>query len=120
MEIGKRIRMTRKSKGLTQEELAKLVNKSAQVISNWERGYTSTINYDDIYRLSSALNVSSDYLIGRTDDPSPPSEPDLEKLLYLRLQKSNLSEATKNQFMRAFRENLELIRQLEREEEEND
>ena len=64
-QFGKRIRQERNKKGLTQMELAKLINKSSQVISNWERGYTPTINQEDILRLANALEVSADYLLGR-------------------------------------------------------
>lgn len=69
MSIGKRIKQSRKEKNLTQTELAKLVNVSSQVISNWEREYTSP-NNDDIARLSKALEVSADYLIGNTREPN--------------------------------------------------
>lgn len=74
MEIGERIRQTRKSKGITQEDLAKLINKSPQVISNWERGYTSTISHDDIKKLCLALGVSADHLL---EIPKPLRENDV-------------------------------------------
>lgn len=64
MNIGERIRKSRKENNLTQEQLADLINKSPQVISNWERGYTSTINHDDIAKLSVVLKVSPNYLLG--------------------------------------------------------
>ena len=64
-QFGQRIRQERNKKGLTQLELARLINKSSQVISNWERGYTPTINQEDILRLANALEVSVDYLLGR-------------------------------------------------------
>lgn len=63
MKIGERIKKARKDKGLTQEQLASLVNVSKQVISNWERGYTSTIPTDAITSLSKALDVSFSYLM---------------------------------------------------------
>lgn len=69
MEIGNRIRDSRKRAGLTQKELAKKLNLSAQVVSNWERNYTNPI-YEDISNLSNILNVSADYLVGKTEDPS--------------------------------------------------
>ncbi|MEG6615343.1 S24 family peptidase [Peptococcaceae bacterium 1198_IL3148] len=69
MDIGFRIKTLRKEKGLTQTELAKQVNVSAQVISNWERGYTG-IDHDDIQRLADVLNTTADYLLGRTDNSS--------------------------------------------------
>jgi len=68
MSIGKRIKHSRKVKNLTQTQLAKQVNVSSQVISNWEREYTSP-NNDDIARLSKALEVSADYLIGNAIKP---------------------------------------------------
>lgn len=65
IKIGERIKEQRKGKGWTQKHLATLVNVSPQVISNWERDYTSP-DHDDIARLSEVLEVSSDYLLGKT------------------------------------------------------
>jgi HTH-type transcriptional regulator, competence development regulator len=67
LSIGSRIKEARKSKKLTQTMLASKVNKSPQVISNWERGYT-TPDSIDIAELSKALEVSADYLL--RDDKS--------------------------------------------------
>ncbi|WP_370225247.1 helix-turn-helix domain-containing protein [Cytobacillus sp.] len=64
MGIGERIKNKRKQMRLTQAELAKLVNVSAQVISNWERGYTNP-NHDDVARLAEALECSTEELHGR-------------------------------------------------------
>ena len=36
--IGKRVREARKNKGLTQEELAALIDKTVETVSNIERG----------------------------------------------------------------------------------
>lgn len=71
MVIGKRIRERRKAKGFTQKQLGKLVNKSSQVISNWERGYTPSIPHDDIMALANSLETDPHYLLGFTDDPTP-------------------------------------------------
>lgn len=65
--IGSRIREQRQKLRWTQKELAKKVNVSAQVISNWERGYT-TPDSDDISRLSKVMNISSDYLLGTSEN----------------------------------------------------
>ena len=54
MLLKDKIKQLRKDRGLTQASLGKLINKSSQVISNWERGYTSSINQDDIKRLANA------------------------------------------------------------------
>lgn len=66
MGIGNRIKEKRIEKRFKQTELAKLVNVSSQVISNWERGYTDP-SHDDVARLADALECSTDYLLGRTD-----------------------------------------------------
>ncbi|MFY2158227.1 helix-turn-helix domain-containing protein [Cytobacillus firmus] len=69
MSTGDRIKEFRKKNNLTQTQLAKKVNVSSQVVSNWERGYTSP-GPDDIVKLSKTLDVSADYLLGNTDEPS--------------------------------------------------
>ena len=69
-KISERIRNLRIDKGLSQKDLGKLIGKSLQTISNWERGYTPNITQDDIKLLANALNVSTNYLIGDTTPPS--------------------------------------------------
>ena len=69
MKIGDRIKMARKNKGLTQMQLASLINVSKQVMSNWERGYTPSISNEYIALLATALDVSPDYLLGRCSNP---------------------------------------------------
>ncbi|WP_229263633.1 helix-turn-helix domain-containing protein [Cohnella cholangitidis] len=67
--VGSRIKELRKKRGWTQEDLGKRVNVSPQVISNWERGY-SIPDSMDIQTTSKVLNTSTDYLLGRSDDPT--------------------------------------------------
>jgi len=63
MSIGERLKALRKEKGYTQKQLGQIINKSSQVISNWERGYTTGITDSDIRALSKAFGVSADYLV---------------------------------------------------------
>ncbi|EEM25203.1 Prophage LambdaBa02, repressor protein [Bacillus thuringiensis Bt407] len=65
----KRLRLARKWSGLTQEELAIKVNTKKTTISNYETGY-STPSIEMLDLLCDVLNVSSDFLLGRTDEPS--------------------------------------------------
>lgn len=69
--IGKRIRELRKKHKWTQKELGKKVHVSSQVVSNWERGYTTTLEPFHVSRLADVFEVSVDYLLGRISDPSP-------------------------------------------------
>lgn len=64
MTIGERIKSLRKKNKLTQVQLANKINVSSQVVSNWERGYT-TPSADDIAKLSGALDVSSSDLLDK-------------------------------------------------------
>jgi transcriptional regulator with XRE-family HTH domain len=79
MTISERIKSFRKDKGLTQKELGDLINKSPQVISNWERGYTTTINHDDITNLSKVFNKSIEAIVGsdfrESNNDLPPLTP---------------------------------------------
>lgn len=87
MQLKDKIKSLRKSRGLTQSQLGKLISKSSQVISNWERGYTSSINQDDIKNLANALSVNvSDLLedvnnLDTIDNKEKKRPKDLMKLL---------------------------------------
>lgn len=63
MSTGAIIKKVRKQRNMTQKLLAEKVQVSPQVISNWEREYT-TPDSDDIRRLAEALDCSVDYLLG--------------------------------------------------------
>lgn len=62
------LRNYRKKQNLTQAELAKRVGVSGQVISNWERGYTTGISAEMINKLADALNTSSANLLGNSKE----------------------------------------------------
>lgn len=72
--IGTRIKEQRQKIRYTQKMLAEKVSTSPQVISNWERGYTEP-GADDISRLSEALECSSDYLLGNSNNPTIKKSP---------------------------------------------
>lgn len=65
MDISERIKFYRKENGFTQKELGARINKSAQVISNWERGYTVSINQDDILNLANVFGVPVEKLVDK-------------------------------------------------------
>lgn len=67
--FGKRVKRLRIKKGLTQEALAKkfLLNKSS--VSRYERGQQLP-EIDVLTKLADFFDVSTDYLLGRTDDPN--------------------------------------------------
>jgi transcriptional regulator with XRE-family HTH domain len=61
------------SLGLNQTELAERTGIPYQVISRIEHGHQS-IYVERIVELAKTLNVSIDYLVGLTDDPTPPKK----------------------------------------------
>ncbi len=67
--IGERVRKIRKKRSMTQEQLAKKVFVSKQVISNIERGVTSEVKNSIMNLLSYALLCRVEYLKGESDEP---------------------------------------------------
>jgi len=68
----KRIKELRKQNKITQKELAKLFHIANSTLSYWEKGKFDP-NKKQIIELADYFNVSTDYLLGRTDDPTPPT-----------------------------------------------
>lgn len=77
MSLGNRLRQAREKKGWTQVYVAKLLGMTSQSLSNYERGErdpdTPLLN-----RLAELYGVSTDYLLGRTDNPRPANKIDYE------------------------------------------
>lgn len=66
--IGERICQLRKQNGMTQEQLAELLDVSIQMVSNLERG-NKAIRISNLVRLSEILGVSTDFILtGRMND----------------------------------------------------
>ncbi len=61
-----RLKSTRELRGLSQSELAKVAKLQPTAISHFETGSRSP-SFDNLRRLADALNVTTDYLMGRTD-----------------------------------------------------
>ncbi|MES5925678.1 helix-turn-helix transcriptional regulator [Bacillus cereus group sp. MG9] len=57
-----KIKELRIAKGWTQKSLAEKLDVSSQVISNWERAYTSP-NQEDLIKLAKVFNVTIDYIL---------------------------------------------------------
>ena len=68
MQYCKRLYDLRTDNDLTQKEVAKILNTSKQVYSNYERG-TRKLSIEDLIKLADFYKVSTDYILGRTDNP---------------------------------------------------
>lgn len=71
MGFGERLRSLREEKKITQKELAKLFKIAESTVSMYERGEREP-NFEIVNKIANFFNVSTDYLLGRTDDPTPP------------------------------------------------
>lgn len=71
--LGERLKKLRIDKKLTQEQLGEKINVTKVSISGYENGNRSP-DTETLQRLANYFNVSTDYLLGRTDNPNPPGE----------------------------------------------
>ncbi len=69
MNIADRIQHLRKTKGLSQEELADQIGTSRQTISKWESGQSAP-DLEKIVRMSDFFEVTTDYLL-KGIEPKP-------------------------------------------------
>lgn len=65
-----RLKLARIEVNHTQESLAEFLGIDTRQIWRYENGETEP-KADTVARIAGALNVSSDYLLGLTDDPTP-------------------------------------------------
>ena len=72
---GERIWQLRTQHALSQGALGKRIGKDGQYISKLERGILTSVTTDTLEQLAGALDCSTDYLLGRTDDPRPQIPP---------------------------------------------
>ena len=69
--IGERIRTLRERQGMSQAALARALGASINAINYIEGGSTRAPHIDRLIAIADLFDVSLDYLVGRTDDPSP-------------------------------------------------
>jgi transcriptional regulator with XRE-family HTH domain len=70
--IGQRIVETRERKGWKQKELATRASIPVPTLNRIERGQQSLFA-ERVVTLARVLGVSTDYLLGRQDTPTPPT-----------------------------------------------
>ena len=64
--VAENIKTIRKQKGLTQKQLAELINTSQSTISSYESGRTLILTAF-LYEMCIKFNISADYIIGRSN-----------------------------------------------------
>jgi transcriptional regulator with XRE-family HTH domain len=75
--LGMRIKERREAKGWTQEQFAKEIKASRSTVGDYETGRKSP-RYDRLDLIANVLGTSTDYLLGRTDNPAPTEKDKLD------------------------------------------
>lgn len=70
MMFFKRLRDLREDRDLYQKDIAEMLGISQTVYSRYERGY-QTIPVVHLLLLADFYHTSTDYILGRTNDPTP-------------------------------------------------
>lgn len=68
LNIGTRVRALREQRGLTQLDLRNATGLSQATISRIEGGEFQNLRGDTLVKLADSLRVTTDYLLGRSDD----------------------------------------------------
>ena len=69
----KRVYDLREDHDLTQKAIAEYLSIHPNVYRRYEKGVRE-FPLEIVFKLADFYQVSTDYLLGRTDDPTPPSE----------------------------------------------
>ncbi|SFU39348.1 helix-turn-helix domain-containing protein [Alicyclobacillus macrosporangiidus] len=70
--LGERLRTLRKSRNLKRDDVASAIGVTPRVITFYETGDKKP-TLDTAIKLADFFDVSLDYLVGRSDDPTPPN-----------------------------------------------
>ncbi len=68
MIFSQRLKQLRLEKGLTQKEVADLVNVNRVTYTNWEKGNREP-SFEKLFLLAEYLGTNTDYLLGKSDNP---------------------------------------------------
>lgn len=77
--FGYRLRFARKAQGLTQKQLASLIDAAHNSISNWENNQNMP-DPDTIVRICEVLGITAGYLLDTEDNRSLPTNVNSDKL----------------------------------------
>lgn len=68
MGLGERLKQIRTERGLRQEDIGQALRVGKSAVSQWESGIHEP-SIATIHKIADLLNVTTDYLLGRTDHP---------------------------------------------------
>ncbi|WP_077616815.1 helix-turn-helix domain-containing protein [Caenibacillus caldisaponilyticus] len=71
MDYGERLKILRMRKKLSQQDVADRLNINRSTYARYELGQTQP-DFETLEKLADFFDVSTDYILGRTDNPNPP------------------------------------------------
>jgi len=80
MHRGDRIAALREARHLTQEQLAQILEISRASLSHYEKNRRAP-DYETLTKMAEFFDVSVDYLVGRTDQPSSALDEDIKQFI---------------------------------------
>ena len=127
--LSDRLKKLRKEKGLYQKDVAEEIGLTASAIGFYEQGKRKPDN-DTLQRLADYYDVSTDYLLGRTNERSPADkikkaisdDPELQETWEQIAQRENLQllfKQTKDLDDKAIKQIIRIIKAIEDEEQAN-
>lgn len=96
MEFGERLKTLRLRDGLTQNEIAKKLNISQQSYARWENGKV-TPSLDKLTQIAITFGVSTDFLLGKSENKNSDDSLDNIELLF-RMNSKGLTDEEKEVF----------------------
>lgn len=99
-DTGEKIRELRKERGLNQDQLAELASLNRVTIAKYESGRVEP-GAQALSRIADALEVSTDILLGRADEPAheKPEEPKTPQIRIVSSMMENLPQDTQDQIV---------------------
>lgn len=70
MQYYEKLKQLREDNDLTQTDISKILNCTQTAYSKYEKGQRE-ISIDNLIKLAKFYNVSTDYILGLTNDPKP-------------------------------------------------
>lgn len=113
-----------KQSGITQQALLKDLGFNKSFISDWRAGKIHSPSSDKISKIADYFDVSTDYLLGHTDNPAPSNSNEddinLDELEFALLgEVRDLDDAEKEELVRMARRMREL-REFKRKQKNNE
>lgn len=109
--VPQRLKALRKEAKLTQADVAKYLNISESAYGYYEQG-RNEISISGIKQLAEKYNVSVDYLLGSTDDPTPLSQQEKDEVEFQAFANNPTLEKWYKELPKSKEEDLEKLRKM--------